>query len=325
MLVGVVRVVADEVGERDQVGQVAVAPVPQPVGGVHRAVERRVAGQRPLDPVQRLVEPAVVGQGAGDVRVHRQVVGVVLDGPAAARRGPRRVRPALRYAYPSHTSPSLDGCARTPRLAQSTASVTSPSRRASADAAPSSRPCSGCAVTACRASVRYGAERPRPARGTGSATAAQTCIRTRAIRSGSSRSASSGAVTQGDAGPVGRRGVRGRGGQQLQPVGGPAGGGEQVGAGHHGADEGVLVEREEVEPAVVGPAASRASVSCTSGRVGAYASAPARWSAACVQVALVEGQPGQRQLSVGGQRGGRPFPRARRPLVRVRAGWGPAW
>ncbi len=54
---------------------------------MHRTVEGRVAGQGALDPPERLVEPAVVGQGAGDVGVHREVVRVVLDG--AAQRGER--------------------------------------------------------------------------------------------------------------------------------------------------------------------------------------------------------------------------------------------
>ena len=101
MLVAVVRVVPDEVGERDQVGEVAVAQVPQAVGGVHRAVERRVARQRPLGPLQRLVEPADLGQGAGDVRVDRQVVGVQLDGPTEGREavaGPARA--AVRVPEP---------------------------------------------------------------------------------------------------------------------------------------------------------------------------------------------------------------------------------
>ena len=102
--------------------EVAVAQVPQPVRGVHGAVERRVAGQRPVDPVQGLVEPAVVGQGAGDVRVDGEVVGVVLDGPAEGREG--LAGPARRCGRRTRARPRPASTAGAyPRVAQSTASV----------------------------------------------------------------------------------------------------------------------------------------------------------------------------------------------------------
>ncbi len=92
MLVRVVRVVADEVGQTDQVRHVAVGPEAQPVGGVHHAVEPRVAFQRAVGPVQRLFETTQVGQRGGDVGVDREVVRVVHDG--AAQRGERLRDPA---------------------------------------------------------------------------------------------------------------------------------------------------------------------------------------------------------------------------------------
>ena len=41
-------------------------------------------------------------------------------------------------------------------------------------------------------------------------------------------------------------------GQQVEPLGRASGGGEQVGAGHHRADEGVVSEREELQVAAAG-------------------------------------------------------------------------
>ena len=72
----------------------------------------------------------------------------------------------------------------------------------------------------------------------------------RASRPGSIRTPSVGVADPGHAGPVDAGGVPAGGGEQRQPVLGAAGRGEQVGAGDDGADEGVLLQREEVEAAV---------------------------------------------------------------------------
>ena len=301
MLVAVVRVVPDEVGERDQVRDVAVAQVPQPVGGVHGAVERRVPRQRPVGPLERLVEPAVVGEGAGDVRVDRQVVGVGSTArPSAAR--PPGSGPTLRYAYPSHTSPIFDGWRVRLGLAQRTARSTSPSRRASADAAPSSRPCSGCTVTALRASVRYGVRAPGRPGAPGRAGGADLhqdrgrCAPVRGARPARGRSPRA-------LRPSRCRGVR-RSPRPAAPALRPGGRRRRAGGRgrrrhrrRRGGGSGRGRGRRR------SAAASRASVSCTSGRVGARANAPARWPAAWCQVALVECQPGQRQFLRRGQRG----------------------
>ena len=95
---------------------------------------------------------------------------------------------------------------------------------------------------------------------------------------------------------------RGGGGQQLQPFGGSAGGGEQVRAGHDGADEGVVVEREEVEAA----AARRAQPGqrlVHLGQGGGVRQRAGEVAGGVPQVALVQRQPGQRQLLRRGERG----------------------
>ena len=134
-------------------------------------------------------------------------------------------------------------------------------------------------------------------------------------RSGSSRSASSGAVTQGTPAQSTPGACAGRGGQQLQPFGGAPGGGEQVGAGDDRADEGVVVEREEVEAAAArGGEPGQRLVHL--GQGGGLRQRAGEVAGGVVQVALVECQPGQRQLLRRRRARDRPFPRARRPLDR---------
>ena len=89
------------------------------------------------------------------------------------------------------------GLARAPRPAQSTARPASPTRRASAEPAPSSIACSGCAATACRTTVRYGSSASRSCSGAGSPMAVQSCMTIRASRPGSIRTPSAGSLTQG--------------------------------------------------------------------------------------------------------------------------------
>ena len=157
-------------------------------------------------------------------------------------------------------------------------------------------------MTACRARVRYGRRGVRPIRGTGSGTAAQTCIRIRAQRSGSSRSASSGSVTQGTPGPVDAGGVAGGGDEQVQSFGGAAGGGEQVGAGDDGPDVCAVAEREEVEIAAGrGGDPGERLVGVGQGR--GQRQRGGEVAGGVGQVALVECEPGEGEFLRRGQRG----------------------
>ena len=115
----VVRVVTDEVGERDQVGQVAVAQVPQPVGGVHRAVERRVAGQRPVGPAPAPRRADRCRPGCR--RCPRRRPGRRgRSATARSQRGEGVAGPARRCGTRTRARPRpvFDGSARTPRVAQ---------------------------------------------------------------------------------------------------------------------------------------------------------------------------------------------------------------
>ncbi len=106
----------------------------------------------------------------------------------------------------------------------------------------------------------------------------------------------------GHAGPLGAGCVRRRRGQQLQPFGGAAGGGQEVGAGDDRTDEGVVVDREEVEAAAAGRGEpGQRLVHLREG--GGLCQRAGEVAGGVVQVALVECQPGQRQLLRHGERG----------------------
>lgn len=301
VLVTVVGVVTDEVGERDQVGQLAVAQVPQAVGGVHRAVERRVAGQRPLGPLQRLVQPADLGQGAGDVRVDRQVVRVQLDGPTEGREavaGPARAAVRVPEPHLAHfrglcAYPSGGPADRQRDLAET------PGQRGRRAQQQTVLGVNGDRVAGQREVRRQGAPaEPRHRvgqRGADLHEDAGDVLRVQPF----------GQLGRGDprnAGPLGAGRVRGRRGQQLQPLGGPAGGGEQVGAGDDRPHEGVVVDREEIEATAArcGEPGQRLVHLWEGGRPRQRAGEVA---GGVVQVALVQCQPGQRQLLRRGERG----------------------
>jgi hypothetical protein len=81
----VARVGADVVGQRDQVGHVAVVEEPQHARGREGARVEGVDGDRPLDPVEGLVQASGPGQDLREVGVQGQVARVV------AQRAPPRV------------------------------------------------------------------------------------------------------------------------------------------------------------------------------------------------------------------------------------------
>ena len=275
VLVGVVRVVAGEVGEPDQVDQVAVGPEPQPVRGVHGAVELRVLGQRPVDPAQGVVEAAAVGQGAGDVGVHGQVVGVVRDGPAQrgerlggrGRRCGRRSRARSRPAWTAGPGPRARP-SRPPGRSRRPGGPARSRRRAAGGAR-------GWAATACRATVRYGCSAVRPASGAGSPTAVQSCMTIRASRSGSIRTPSAGSLTQGT--PA--QSTPGVCPLAAASSGRPSSGRPAAASRWARATTvptNACCSSGNSSSAPSARAASRLSNSCVSGRVGACAIAPAR-------------------------------------------------
>ena len=301
MLVRVVRVVADEVGERHQVVHVAVAQVAQPVRGVHRAVERGVLRQRPVDPAQCRVEAAVVGQRAGDVRVDGEVVGVERD--SAFQCGERLGGPAgaaVRVPEP-HLAEFGGLCAYPP-----------------------GGPGDGegdLAETPGQRGRR--AQQQRMGRMDGDRVAGQREVRRERLAQPARRRVRRrradlhedpggalgveafrqlGGGHPGHRGPRRGRRVAGGGGQQVEPFGGAAGGGEQVRAGHHGADERLLAEREEVQVA----AAGRVQAGERLVRLGQRGGADQRGGhvvGGVPQVSLAQRQPGQCEFLLRGERG----------------------
>jgi hypothetical protein len=106
----------------------------------------------------------------------------------------------------------------------------------------------------------------------------------------------------GHPGPVHAGGVPTGGGEQGQALLGAAGRGEQVRPGHHGADERVLLEREQLQRATgVGGQAAQQLVRLGQGR--RVRDRPGQMIRGMAQLATLEGRPGLLEVGVGGAPG----------------------
>jgi hypothetical protein len=293
------RVVAIEIGQRDEVPQVAVAQEAQALCHVHDAVERGVPGRRPFGPAQAIVEPAGVAEGGRDVRVDAQVVGVVLE--RAPERGDGVVGAAGRPvgAGQPHLSQFRGG--------QPDASGGVPDRGA-VFAEPARDGRRG-AVQLCVARVGLGRVEREPQVRPERATALLRGRIAHRAADGQKGVDESLRVDPSGQGPVRHprnprpvlaRIVPGGRGQQLDGVRGPAGRREQVRPGDDGADVRVLLQREQLQ-AAVGPRGELAQGLVHLGQRRRVRDRSGQMPRRVRQVALVECDAHHGQLALGRQ------------------------